>query len=1248
MRGGSPASKRHAIFQKLKTQGEQIPNVKQLLQHLDQHVNIDEITGTPDEVLAKLRALIATHQLQLTDGVWKKQPAPTPPPVDPLVQNDPWNKTSPWSQWRLITNFVLEGGTTLPQVDLASLQGPEPQGVALIRRDELDSAVAQFSDTKSAVALLLADDPAGPHKAGKVQLMVTSVAVENKVVPGWLVVLGSQAVSVVHPARKVALASEVAMEMTLTAHTQEMEMARFSVFQQRDKLGQFVGPLRDYLLIKAAFTKDVANGRLHTYIVAVPTAQAADLMKLSGSGGLSVGSSPLVDKALNLTTVYAESVSATAVIQKVSTISHHGVVGPLRRGGYLVRCRADQVAQVRHCVAPHDARYAAHPELVVCYKYKARVSTSLSPTQLASSLSMSISWPCVGLGVVKGRAGQKSRVHTVLIGADTRAPETQLLVGDYLVRLDLQGEDPQQVPVRTMQPRSEPQRVHTVPDALQQQLTTQHDTLSKCITSELATATQMLQAEAQKDRAHVDARMEALVAESERRAKDRESRLEHQLDVLKTQQEHQNAQTGEIVSKLKTHEADTAKLKEAVDSQRQELQVFGQKLHLQFEAFGKDILAQVASMAKKREGASSASADDRQSKAGKHDEEPARMSGGAHSERRRLRMQATTGGCTSCTYDGTCNPGVLREGVDSCYCSAPGRVRGNRAIPALFHLIAMLCFHPALSDPSPTAGSPLLPLRGGMDDAAFDVLRKKHRDTLSSVFQQEESQLVHPNPPQPPCLPQELQSVIDHASSCIPNPSKDLPAQELIARRWGHKAHISDKAWRDLEVKLTEQNVRAMEQGHHLIAMCHDREISTPLGVDLTKIKSSRPSPRFAYQGWSLVCWFCGKIDSINHRTSMQTTCHAFGSEAEFRVKRPRVVKSAAGTPGFQSGCAAPVTPGFMRAIPPTPPPQPCAGAAVDAPVHSGVEVRTLNTRGIASKFEHLVEYNDVVALQETGLAHNKAKSLVKRAKTMGKVAQFALPESAHPTETIHPSQGTCVIAGGEWTVCKANQFVQSKSWRVQNSILSSGCFSVFLHNVYFVSGDQATWWQRNAELVNELMTCASAFPDQGHIIAGDFQTDVLNRHVFHDLLQHGWVSVRQRLGSPNTFHASTGSSALDDILVSPRLVPFIRVCDHVTDLWFTDHDMLMVELVVKSVCSYGYRLRKPPCQSKNIGSVAQQAGLTSTEWWAQQECVCNPGTELSPWFRALEQWVGVQMYDLGEFEVAPDIYKVTHQALQH
>eukprot|EP00971_Amphidinium_carterae_P336094 6472263-Amphidinium_carterae.1 len=214
----------------------------------------------------------------------------------------------------------------------------------------------------------------------------------------------------------------------------------------------------------------------------------------------------------------------------------------------------------------------------------------------------------------------------------------------------------------------------------------------------------------------------------------------------------------------------------------------------------------------------------------------------------------------------------------------------------------------------------------------------------------------------------------------------------------------------------------------------------------------------------------------------------------------------------------------------------------------------------------------------------------------MGKVAHFALPDRTHPTEPIHPSQGTCVIAGGEWTVCKANQFVASTSWRVQNSILSSGSFSVFLHNVYLVSGDQDTWWQRNAELVNELMMCASAFPDQGHIIAGDFQTYVLNRHVFHDLLQRGWVSVRQRLGGPNTFHASTGSSALDDIFVSPSLVPLIRVCDRVTDLWFTDHDMLMVELVVKSVCSYGHRLRKPPCQSKNVGSVAQQVGLTSVE----------------------------------------------------
>eukprot|EP00971_Amphidinium_carterae_P261489 5187582-Amphidinium_carterae.1 len=65
-----------------------------------------------------------------------------------------------------------------------------------------------------------------------------------------------------------------------------------------------------------------------------------------------------------------------------------------------------------------------------------------------------------------------------------------------------------------------------------------------------------------------------------------------------------------------------------------------------------------------------------------------------------------------------------------------------------------------------------------MDDESFDLLRKKQRDTLSSV-------------------PGKFVQV---------EPTGEVPTQEPLARKWGHRAHLSDKAWRDLEVKLTARN----------------------------------------------------------------------------------------------------------------------------------------------------------------------------------------------------------------------------------------------------------------------------------------------------------------------------------------------------------------------------------------------------------------------------------------------------------
>eukprot|EP00971_Amphidinium_carterae_P049728 980264-Amphidinium_carterae.1 len=72
-----------------------------------------------------------------------------------------------------------------------------------------------------------------------------------------------------------------------------------------------------------------------------------------------------------------------------------------------------------------------------------------------------------------------------------------------------------------------------------------------------------------------------------------------------------------------------------------------------------------------------------------------------------------------------------------------------------------------------------------------------------------------------------------------------------------------------------------MREQLHVTALCLQGEIQHPPGVDMTTAKSTPPAPRFMYEGFSLVCWFCGKIDGIGHRIAMATRCMAFGSQAE-------------------------------------------------------------------------------------------------------------------------------------------------------------------------------------------------------------------------------------------------------------------------------------------------------------------------------------------------------------------------------
>eukprot|EP00971_Amphidinium_carterae_P339917 6477994-Amphidinium_carterae.1 len=456
--------------------------------------------------------------------------------------------------------------------------------------------------------------------------MVRDLLGNSKTVTAWVLVAGAKAISITHPAREVALAQGVAAELSIIAHAREMEAANFAAFQQRSNLHQFIGKHGGFVYIKAAFTRDTMHGKMHTYLVEMARDQVRSLLQVSGANGVTIGANEVLDAELGFTTVYTDAHSLSSLLQRLDEVKHEGVVGPLRRGGYLIRCMIEEVAMVRKAVNPNDPRFTQFPSLVVVKRFRARVSQDITPIQLAASLAQSLNWKCVGLSTQRS-GGQKSRFHVVILGSDTAPPEWQVILRGQIVRLEgLQAQVGGEVGVGTFQPPAPTARVHTVTDDMKQQMLQQRSTLENVIQTQLGQAQHRVQDEARQ--AITDLRNEVVqqVEGAELRAQGAVVDLSAKLAEMEKGQKAQETQTQQALADLqaKLHEVQSgqkaqglqhAALGKKVDDQAEitqqlatevkkhgdDLQALGPRLQAQFAEFGKDILQQVAQIAKKRD-----------------------------------------------------------------------------------------------------------------------------------------------------------------------------------------------------------------------------------------------------------------------------------------------------------------------------------------------------------------------------------------------------------------------------------------------------------------------------------------------------------------------------------------------------------------------------------------------------------------------------------------------------------------------
>eukprot|EP00971_Amphidinium_carterae_P030384 597725-Amphidinium_carterae.1 len=481
--------------------------------------------------------------------------------------------------------------------------------------------------------------------------------------------------------------------------------------------------------------------------------------------------------------------------------------------------------------------------------------------------------------------------------------------------------------------------------------------------------------------------------------------------------------------------------------------------------------------------------------------------------------------------------------------------------------------------------------------------------------------------------------------------------------RWRFQ-QLSSKQIAVLEQCIVPHNERAASNGCHVVYLTWNG-LWDKSCVNFVKVSGAVANPPWKTQGHALACVHCSRVAPTFEKLKfMESACpgqlcnvkktrriegcepagEVTGHGSETDPKRLRVVGLARRlVEELSEGNVADMMTDHQVVSALREVQRSCS--VMDNVAHvGGFKIGTLNVGGLGDKLDGLVLLDaDVVALQELGVPKSRVPRHVRAARAQNATMSFG-PTPAMQLDalgrTYTPRHLGVALFGKDGCDISRNDkkfdTCSDSGLRLSSWVVIRDGVTIHVHSIYMNTATSDQWSCLNAELASQVIARLTSLFGSNQVVLGDFQEKVSNIPEFARLLHYGWVSGAVTLGLEFTNVPSHGQArVLDDVLVSPELVPCLTGFSVREVGGFSTHSLLVADLSIgDGLFDHGGMVYDSPAPAVAPGAVADLSGLSGGEWWRlTMEGYSHQTAQVTynAWLAALNKWLGTEEPSKGQ-----------------
>ena len=271
--------------------------------------------------------------------------------------------------------------------------------------------------------------------AKRLQLIIQEKK-ETKAIKAWAICKGPKKVETLQKAMPVTVMDSDTVWGNLKLNKEDVSDAEYKAFSQKEGLAALIGPLIRVVNFTNRRLLQEPEGLKWTF--ECPREVVPDLLRCSGTKEVVISVGKDEEQKMNIHPVFVSSSSASTILTLIEGLDHYGVCGPTRTGHFVVRSSEKALADIRKACLTSTSTYSHAWHLVIKRRYTARFPACHSMMTIATSLSKSLRWPCVGLS--QKMVGKRHR--QVVLGSEAPPPSLRgsIRLRDlHLARTDGEG-----------------------------------------------------------------------------------------------------------------------------------------------------------------------------------------------------------------------------------------------------------------------------------------------------------------------------------------------------------------------------------------------------------------------------------------------------------------------------------------------------------------------------------------------------------------------------------------------------------------------------------------------------------------------------------------------------------------------------------------------------------------------------------------------------------------------------------------